>query len=629
MISAKLKSIKKNMLSWYPFDSQDRCLIVGDPEEVLKDALSTKVRIVIRVDELSEYAHDETFDIVILYGTLSRTILGEIKRKLTARGKILLWADNRIGLRYMSGMMDQNTKRYFSGFSDYVDGADETRGYTRQELCRMIEQAGYSDYKFYYPYPDEAFVKEIFTDTTLTEFEYGKEYYNFFPGTMALFSEAWMTKSLREEGVLQHFANCFWVEISLQHTFASLIYGKINSFRKEEFQIITLIQEKNGERFVEKRGLTPKAELHVKKMLNHSNPLHVKACRDGITSRYYTSDNLNTIVERHIKNGRADCVLDAIRKAYQVFFEQARKSDYLTSDFYCVFGEEKTVSDEIRELKTICPANIDMICDNIFLEGEEYHLIDTEWVFDFDIPILFILWRCIRELYAIHMELKHLISYDEFLRHFDISLEMDHVFYRWTMHFVGEYVGTGIYEKEAIPRIPVDMLSVYTNNGNAAESKVFYDRGGGYTEEDSCLALLQTDSAGRFSLTFPVPEGVHQIRWTPVRERDCNCNILETNCRVISHNGSECEMGQIFDNGDPWYMLAPPTDGSGELRIRGEISIDTYMDTCKKVRERICVLESDLESAHKEKEILQAEYDKIINSRSWKVMSLIKRILKR
>ena len=66
------------------------------------------------------------------------------------------------------------------------------------------------------------------------------------------------------------------------------------------------------------------------------------------------------------------------------------------TEFAQVFG-----TSQIRpELPCIAPANIDLILDNIFEKDGKYRVIDCEWIFDFPVPVAFIIWRAINELYS-------------------------------------------------------------------------------------------------------------------------------------------------------------------------------------------------------------------------------------
>ena len=70
-------------------------------------------------------------------------------------------------------------------------------------------------------------------------------------------------------------------------------------------------------------------------------------------------------------------------------------------EFVGVFGPARSE----REYRMACPANIDLIFDNLILEDDVLYVIDGEWVFDFPVPVLFILWRALNELYVLHPEM--------------------------------------------------------------------------------------------------------------------------------------------------------------------------------------------------------------------------------
>ena len=74
---------------------------------------------------------------------------------------------------------------------------------------------------------------------------------------------------------------------------------------------------------------------------------------------------------------------------------------------------------------------------------KENQIIDYEWMFDFPVPVNFIMWRLIHELYTHIPELPRLCHEDEMMAEFDISYTDYEIFMNWTMHFVYEYVGCG------------------------------------------------------------------------------------------------------------------------------------------------------------------------------------------
>ena len=86
---------------------------------------------------------------------------------------------------------------------------------------------------------------------------------------------------------------------------------------------------------------------------------------------------------------------------------------------------------------------MDLICSNIFMGEKENQIIDYEWMFDFPVPVNFIMWRLIHELYTHVSELPRLCHEDDMMAEFAISYTDYEIFMDWTMHFVYEYVGCG------------------------------------------------------------------------------------------------------------------------------------------------------------------------------------------
>lgn len=71
-----------------------------------------------------------------------------------------------------------------------------------------------------------------------------------------------------------------------------------------------------------------------------------------------------------------------LKKFYQEFFGARQAADYRTGEFREVFGDHPG-----REYyECVCPANVDLICSNIFMGEKENQIIDYEWMFDFPVP---------------------------------------------------------------------------------------------------------------------------------------------------------------------------------------------------------------------------------------------------
>lgn len=650
MLQQRLSDARVNMMKWYPFSADANCLIVGEMDSDMVCGIRENVRSVSVVKTVEECNPSLRYDYVCLYECLTENLLQIVKEKLLPQGKILIFSDNRIGLRYFSGEKNVHGNTYFSNWDGKDSNEGAVWGYTKEELCEQLQQAGFYTYKFYYLYPDPYQLKEVFTDETLEEFDYGRDYYNYRPGTMELFSEQRVSQIFLAEGIMPQFANYFLVETGLEGTESPVLYAKINSFRKKQFQIATIIEKDGAERKVKKIGLSEGAVKHVKRVMQYGNTEDMQELPLGVLFRYYTSCSLDQLLRNLIEKRSVEQIYASISNVFQPYFENAKPCDYHTPEFIRVFGKEDFSEAERRTLDCICPANIDLICDNIMLEPDGYRFIDEEWVFDFEIPVLFILWRCVRELYAKHVKLSDLVPYREFLMQYHITDEMDRVFLRWASHFVEEYVGTKSSEREAIARIPVNLWDVYLDQGNAARSILYYDTGTGYSEKQICQKLLQTDADGRFLLSFPIPANTRRVRWAPVKIRHCWCRIDEINGKVVSYNGSESDDGQLFQNGDPQYEIEFEDNLPFELNIQGMIQIKDLRTTAKKFAQDQAVLSGNAEAYLGERDELRRtcemlrdaygileekyvsvsrEYDRIIHSRSWRLIVWIKKILRR
>lgn len=121
------------------------------------------VRIV--VDGIDSFQPDGKFDVVTLIGVLEYSPLfigGDdpvtqcltIARRLLAPGGTLLLAiENQLGLKYFNGCTEDHVGKHFFGLQDrYCASTPVTFG--RDELQRRLKSAGFSDARFYFPFPD-------------------------------------------------------------------------------------------------------------------------------------------------------------------------------------------------------------------------------------------------------------------------------------------------------------------------------------------------------------------------------------------------------------------------------------------------------------------------------------------
>ena len=76
-----------------------------------------------------------------------------------------------------------------------------------------MEACGFSYHRFYYPYPDYKFPREVFTDESLKEQKYGLPTWNFTKYRMALFREGQVAETIQQDGRMDYFANSFLIAL--------------------------------------------------------------------------------------------------------------------------------------------------------------------------------------------------------------------------------------------------------------------------------------------------------------------------------------------------------------------------------------------------------------------------------
>lgn len=640
-----LSPVRENIVNWYPFKKDGNCLEIGAGCGAITGALCRKNGNVVSVDiskrrsEINYERHKDyenleiiagniheiefrnKFDYIILNGVFEYAIsfthtkgnpyielLKTIKKLLKKRGHVLIAIENRLGLKYFNGAPEDHTDEYFLGINNYANN-NNVRTFSKSEIGNIIEKSGFRRYKFYYPYPDYKFPFEIFTDTTINEYKYGRPYYNINSRVFSLFDEYKTAASLSEEKITDRFANSFLIEISNGDKFADIVYAKINSQRNERFRIATVISENEGGRVVEKCPLTKEAEEHVDKIYNNSLNCFIPGIRNceftkkdkSICYNYYDYKNLDDIILEYIADKDCDSIISAIEEFFSPIIESAQYKKYHTEDFSEVFGDVKCN----KELLCVNPANIDLICDNIMPVENEYIVIDTEWIFDIDVPVLFILWRNLRELYTRHHELNDIISFEDFLLRFNIDNELSEIFRKWTMHFVNDFVENGLIDKIAVNKKNIDLNTIYYLMFNESESCLYIDYGNGYNEDDKIVSRLNVDNNGNFTVRFNLPEGNYTLRWDPVENRCCKCCIEYINGEAKPLNGKKCGKFDVFETGDPQYEIQT---SKRYLIIKGRIAIDNIYESSKFFEEKMNGYKGELD--YKNSVIREIESDR-------------------
>lgn len=629
-----LAQMRENIITWYPMKKTDKVLEIGSGCGGVTGALCemagsvtsvelSKRRATINYERHKSYDNLEIlvgnfndmqlkpeYDYVVLIGvfeyamsfTKGKTPYHDFLKKMMSYvkpgGKILLAIENRLGEKYFAGAYEDHTDTFFLGLNQY-EGNDQVRTFSKKELTDIFNECGIQDITYYYPYPDYKFPSEIYTDATINSSSFGREYMNLYQKRCSLFSEEQLIDALKNENIMDRFANSFFVEavVGQGQKEDKVLYAKLNSLRKPEFRIATIIyQGVDEEKYVIKKPLNVASVPHVEKIATKSRMNTMEELinlpgkyKDGVIRYEFLKDsNLDSIICALAQKEKKNEIVKIITEIRDILKSHSNEVPYQTEDFEKIFG---TATSGKEKDFAVCPANIDCICDNIICREDGYVLIDGEWIFDVAVPINFIVWRLVNELYTQHKNLlTPLIQREEVYDILGITREDGEVYVQWAKHFAEEYVGRNPlaeYGAEIRKLNLQELINTADREKALEESKkkipcmLFFDTGDGFSENDGYHQFICEEN-GEFTVTFEIDKyaSIKNLRFDPLEGRGLKMQILKINGKDLEDseilgNNAEFEKNgkQIFISGDPQYYLDPELPENGVLEIHGRIKV--------------------------------------------------------
>ncbi len=640
-----LSAWRENIINWYPLKKTDRVLEIGAGCGAVTGALCRNAGSVVSVElskrraeinyerhkdydnleimvgNLNDMDFNGGFDYVILIGVFEyalsytegekpyETFLNNIKSFVKPGGKILMAIENRLGEKYFAGAYEDHTDAFFLGLNEYKDNTS-VRTFSKQELTDIFHNCGMERIKFYYPYPDYKFPSEIYTDETINSASYGREYMNLYPTRYSLYNEKSVSDALVKEGIMQSFANSFFVEAVVSEGAEQeeqLLYAKMNCGRKEEFRIATIIYQ-GEEKYVIKKPLNEKSVPHIERVAIKSRMNNIEELlnlpgkyKEGVIRYEFLEDeNLDTKISRMMDQEKTDEIVAVIREIQKILQEHSEEVNYHTEEFEKIFGDNRMEADKAR---TVCPANIDCICDNIICRKDGYVIIDGEWIFDMPVPVDFIVWRLVNELYTQHgNRLQKRITRAAMYEKLNILPTACEVYETWAKNFAEKYVGGNeLAEYGAdVKTLELRELVKIAESQKGMECALFYDTGNGFCAADCCKEYLKING-GEFSMDFTLDKyaTIKNLRFDPLEGKGCKVQITKINGEPLTGdeilgNNAEFEKNgiQIFISGDPQYFINPSLPIEGKITISGKIKVMPEEETMSFYRKKLNELET-------------------------------------
>lgn len=350
----------------------------------------------------------EKFDYVLLQDDIEKIEIA--KKHLKPNGTILLFLNNRFGIRYFAG--DKQNGKAFDTIC-----SENCNLYSKKEIEQILQNHGFQNYKFFYPLPNYENPSVIFSDSYLPDYTDTKLLYNnLYPKNTALvFQELQALKQLTKAGEFAFFANSYIVEINPkeQPKFVSF-----NHSRKKEFQLATKMYEK----FVVKEMANENAKEHIlnmqnyiQELQNHDIKIIDKAENDKIISRFVQDKTLFQKIVEMIKNHEIEKACEKIGEWYN--FLKTKFAKDKTEEFNQNIADKNQLSSGLMIVKK---AYIDLVLENVFVENNEFVFFDQEWCFE-NLPLEFILYRAMNNLYIYNFEIEEIFPKEDCLKRFGLG----------------------------------------------------------------------------------------------------------------------------------------------------------------------------------------------------------------
>lgn len=577
------------------------------------------------------------------------SFLNIIKKHLNENGRIIMAIENKFGLKYFAGCREDHFGTFFEGIENYTN-TEGVRTFTKKELETMFEKTGFKKYKFYYPYPDYKFPTKIFSDDYLPKIgELNTNVQNFDRDRLMLFDELKVFDTIIQEGMFDFYSNSFLVEIGVDDN--DVIYKKCSNDRSEYFSIYTDIL-KDENKVVRKYSANPKGKKHIENIVKwgemlqkqyEGSKISVAKCvmKDGkACCDYITGNTIEEIADGYISKGQVSRAEELIKDVVAIVKDKNSGQKFeVTQEFKNVFGD---VSFE-NEMHTGTVNDIDLVLNNIIVDGDKWKVIDYEWTFDFPVPFEYIIFRMLH-YYIETNNSRSDIKIDNVVSISDADkktfLKMEENFQNYVK---GKHVPLrALYE--TIGKNTINAVAI--SQSLSRQAKVYKDFGNGYSEEEAVLIPAVVEDDGNFSLKFNVEDGVKKYRIDPCEE-GCALKINEllVNNRLqpkFSTGGFMIDDDIYVYKEDPWI----------EINVEGTIIETIYMnyrcdsavkefyedvvEELKKVGEYekhlnaradiIKDLEEKLKDANEQIQNLNREKELMVTSKSWKMTKPVRKI---
>lgn len=145
------------------------------------------------------------------------SFLQKISTYLHDSGAVVLAIENAAGLKYWSGAAEDHNGTMFDGIVGYSNGPG-AKTFSKRSLGRLLEMAGFSHYRFFFPFPDYKVPSCILTERlmdvapdTAASLACHRPFDNYCTPRVRYFPDSLSTLAAARNGLLSQLSNSFLV----------------------------------------------------------------------------------------------------------------------------------------------------------------------------------------------------------------------------------------------------------------------------------------------------------------------------------------------------------------------------------------------------------------------------------
>ena len=336
-----IKDFPKGLLNWYPFKTNSSILQIIDKPDSLTDLLKTISSSVTVMDldgvAALNSASGKKFDYIVAVNMIERaldpaTLLDIITSGLAGDGRLLLGADNRLGLKYFCGDRDPFTHRSFDGIENYrrINKPDLIRSggrnYSRFELAQMLDKVGLQESHFLSVFPNLSMPQIICSENFLPNEDLGIRIFPRYHHPDSVFlEEQFLYTDLIKNGLFHQMANSFLIECTKGEGLNKIDYVTVSMDRGKEHAMATVIQ---GEDVV-KKPLYPQGLKKLENIMHNADLLEKRGLnlvKGKVFGNAYASKYVQGEIAMNYLRRLARTDADAFNEKLDMFVDEILKS---------------------------------------------------------------------------------------------------------------------------------------------------------------------------------------------------------------------------------------------------------------------------------------------------------------